>query len=311
MTEGGVRFGPRESVLSYEEILIVVRACAELGITSVRLTGGEPLVRKDIVWLVRQIASVPGITDLSMTTNGVLLAQHARELADAGLRRVNISLDSLRPERFSEITRFGRLEDVLCGVDAALEAGLRPVKLNVVVMRGVNDDEVADLARLTLQKAVDVRFIELMPIGPRFRECALTDGGAEPARVQPAALVPFQEVKARLKEVSDLQQARTYVGSGPAVYWRFPGAKGLVGFISQVTSHACGECNRLRLTSDGRIRPCLTADSEVDIRPALRSGSGVDEIKRLVVTAVARKPQEISLGKPARWKQRPMSQIGG
>lgn len=307
MPEEGVRFGPRESVLSYEEILMVVRACAELGVTSVRLTGGEPLVRKGIPWLVRQIASVPGIGDLAMTTNGVLLAQHAEELARAGLRRVNISLDSLRPERFQQITRFGRLEDVLCGVDAALDAGLKPVKLNVVVMRGVNDDEVADLARLTLCRDVAVRFIELMPIGPAFRECALADG-TPTAHLHSNGFVSSQEVKARLQEVGDLQPAQTPAGAGPAEYWRFPGAKGTVGFISQVTSHACGQCNRLRLTSDGRIRPCLTADSEVDLRTHLRRGADVDEIKRLVAAAVARKPEKIKLEGSA---LRPMSQIGG
>lgn len=307
MPEEGVRFGPRESVLSYEEILTVVRACAGLGVTSVRLTGGEPLVRKDIARLVRETASVPGISDLAMTTNGVLLARHAEELARAGLRRVNISLDSLRPERFQQITRFGRLDDVLCGVDAALDAGLKPVKLNVVVMRGVNDDEVADLASLTLFKDVDVRFIELMPIGPAFRECALADG-TPMAHLHSIGFVSSQEVRARLQDVGRLHPAQRPAGAGPAEYWRFPGAKGTVGFISQVTSHACGQCNRLRLTSDGRIRPCLTADSEADLRPPLRCGADVDEIKRLVAAAVARKPEKIRLGESA---QRPMSQIGG
>ncbi|MGQ9523787.1 MAG: GTP 3',8-cyclase MoaA [Armatimonadota bacterium] len=310
MPEGGIQHGPRWSILTYEEILTVVRACAQLGITSVRLTGGEPLVRKDITRLVQGIASIPGITDLSMTTNGMLLAQYARELAEAGLRRVNISLDSLWPERFAQITRCGRLNDVLLGVDAALDAGLRPVKLNVVVMRGVNDDEIVDLAQLALYKDVVVRFIELMPIGPHFRECMPSDD-ARPMCSYPAGLVPCREVMARLRSLGKFRPAHLDVGAGPGVYQEVSDGRGVVGFISQVTAHACGMCNRLRLTSHGRIRPCLSGDREVDVLSALRGGAGVDEIKRLVIQAVAMKPERIELGEGALGDQHQMSQIGG
>jgi cyclic pyranopterin phosphate synthase len=309
MPRGGAPTGPRESLLTYEEILTVVRAAAELGITSIRITGGEPLVRRDLTWLVAHIAEIPGISDLSMTTNGALLARYAQELAASGLRRVNVSLDSLRPDRFAAITCGGRLDDVMDGIRAALNAGLRPVKVNVVVMRGVNDDEVADLARLSYDGELTVRFIELMPVGPALppRECAGL-GTMGDAR---SLLVPAARIRAAIEALGPLEPAATDVGVGPARYWRLEGAKGLIGIISQVTEHACAACNRLRLTPDGMLRPCLMDDGEVDLRTPLRSGAGVEEIKARIVRTVEQKPEKMRAIGEIKLAGRYMSQIGG
>jgi len=282
-------------VLRYEEIDLVARAAAELGITKLRITGGEPLVRAGLTDLVAMLAGIKGIDDISMTTNGVLLERYASGLKKAGLHRVNISLDSLRPERFHKITRIGKLDDVLSGIEAAREAGLNPVKINMVVIRGTNDDEISHFALLTLSDAWHVRFIEFMP----FIENGKNN----------RYLVPVSEIMERIEALGKLEPSLPN-GVGPAKYYRFPGAKGTIGFISPVTECFCQACNRMRLTADGKLRPCLFSDDEIDLRGPLRQGAGVEEIKRLIRRAVAAKPERHKLMTGVTC-ERFMSQIGG
>jgi len=282
-------------VLRYEEIDLVARAAAELGITKLRLTGGEPLVRAGLTGLVAMLARIKGIDDISMTTNGVLLERYAVELKKAGLHRVNISLDSLRPERFHKITRMGKLEDVLKGVEAAREAGLDPVKVNMVVIRGTNDDEISHFALLTLSDAWHVRFIEFMPFMEKGKKNRY--------------LMPVSEIMERIEALGKLEPSLPN-GVGPARYYRFPGAKGTIGFISPVTDCFCQACNRLRLTADGKLRPCLFSDDEIDLRSPLRQGATVGEIKRLIRQAAASKPERHKLMTGVTC-ERFMSQIGG
>jgi len=299
MPEEGVPPLHHEEVLRYEEIVRIVRVAVELGFVHVRLTGGEPLVRKGIVDLVRELARIPGLDDLSMTTNGTLLARYAEPLARAGLRRVNISLDTLRPDRFRRITRWGRLEDVLEGRQAALAAGLRPVKINTVVVRGLNDDEVVDLARLTLQPDWHIRFIEVMPLG-------------EGANWSGDGVVPSVEIHRRIEAaLGPLTAVRGEAGAGPARYYRLPGAKGTLGFISPITEHFCRACNRLRLTSDGRLLPCLLSDVAIDLRTPLREGADDETLREVFRRAIVAKPRGHHLAEDALPTHRPMSRIGG
>jgi cyclic pyranopterin phosphate synthase len=305
MPPEGIPWIPHDTVLRYEEIALIVRAAAELGINRIRLTGGEPLVRLGMADLVRMLRAVPGVEDLAMTTNGILLPRYARDLAEAGLDRVNISLDTLRPERFQAITRGGRLEDVLAGIKAAHQAGLEPVKINTVVMRGTNDDEVVDLAWRTMEAGWNVRFIEWMPVGTT----ASADDSAWRGMV-----VTADEMRQRIEiALGDLQPAMTATGSGPARYYRLPGAKGTIGFITPVSEHFCYHCNRLRLTADGQLRPCLLSDREIDLRTPLRQGADVPQIKELILQAIDSKPLQHHLNQcgHGRPENRVMSQIGG
>src|SRR3989338_7266096 len=273
----GVRWHPREDILLFEEIRDVVSVGARLGLTHVRLTGGEPLVREGVVDLVRMLNAIPRLADLSLTTNGMLLARYAKALARAGLTRVNISLDTLKPERFHAITRFGAIEDVHEGVDAALEAGLHPVKLNVVVMRGVNDDEIVQMGRLAVDRQLHVRFIELMPIGEYFSR---------------ERLVPSEEILARLSALGELRPVDGPPGCGPARTYAWAGARGSVGIIGAVTQAFCAACNRLRLTATGHLRPCLDQESSVDLLPALRPAVHYERLAQLIQETVAAKPQQ-------------------
>ncbi len=302
MPPEGVPWRPHAEILRYEEIETVVRAAADLGVSKVRLTGGEPLVRPGAVELVRMLARVPGVDDLAMTTNGTLLARYAADLAAAGLRRVNISLDTLRPERFARITRCGRLEDVLAGIEAAREAGLTPIKINTVVVRGLNDDEVVALARQTVEAGWHVRFIELMPVG----NGGLVDQDWR-ARVVMAAEIR-REIETML---GPLEPAKVSVGGGPARYYRLPGAHGTVGFITPISEHFCTRCNRLRLTADGRLRPCLLSEREIDLRTPLRQGADAAQIKALILHAIESKPPQHHLGEKRSPGGRVMSEIGG
>jgi cyclic pyranopterin phosphate synthase len=301
MPAEGVPWRPHEQVLRYEEIEKIVQAAAELGISKVRLTGGEPLVRLGIADLVRMIARIPGIDDLAMTTNGILLSRYAAELAEAGLQRVNVSLDTLRPERFQRITRRGQLEDVLAGIEAAREAGLEPIKINTVVIRGMNDDEVVDLARKTMEAEWwNIRFIELMPMGNN-----VADDWRD--RVVTAA-----EIREKIEAVSGtLEPAKMSTGNGPARYYRLPGARGTVGFITPISEHFCYQCNRLRLTADGQLRPCLLSDREIDLRTLLRQGADVAEIKALLLEGIESKPMQHHLDEWQLPEDRAMSEIGG
>jgi cyclic pyranopterin phosphate synthase len=248
------------------------------------------------------LARIPGVDDLAMTTNGILLSRYAAALVDAGLQRVNVSLDTLRPERFRHITRRGRLEDVLAGMEVAREVGLEPIKINTVVIRGMNDDEVVDFARRTVEMTWNVRFIELMPVGSGV----LVNGGWR-ERVVTARQVRRQ-IEAALGE---LEPARMSAGNGPARYYRLPGAKGTIGFITPISDHFCYQCNRLRLTADGQLRPCLLSDQEIDLRTPLRRGADVGQIKALLLSGIGSKPMQHHLDECQLPENRAMSEIGG
>jgi len=295
MPPEGISLMSHADILRYEEICLVAKAAAELGITKLRLTGGEPLVRAGLTDLVAMLAKIKGIDDISMTTNGVLLEKYSVGLKKAGLHRVNISLDSLRPDRFRKITRMGKLDDVLKGIEAAREAGLNPVKINMVVIRGTNDDEISHFALLTVSDAWHVRFIEFMPFVEKGKKNRL--------------LVPVSEMMERIEALGKLEPSLPN-GAGPAKYYRLSGAKGTIGFISPVTECFCQACNRLRLTADGKLRPCLFSDDEVDLRGPLRQGATVGGIKRLIRQAVASKPEKHKLITGVTC-ERFMSQIGG
>jgi cyclic pyranopterin phosphate synthase len=302
MPPQGVPKRSHDEILSYEEIETVVRAAAELGITKVRLTGGEPLVRPGVVDLVRMLARVDGIDDLAMTTNGILLGDYAQALAQAGLQRVNISLDTLQAERFQRITRCGQLEDVLAGMKAAREAGLEPIKINTVLIRGINDDEVVDFARETIEPGWHVRFIELMPLGS---ETTVADDWQDHG-------VSAQEVREQIEStLGKLIPAKITVGNGPARYYRLPDAKGTIGFITPISEHFCYQCNRLRLTADGHLRPCLLSEREIDLRTPLRAGAGVEQVKTLIRQAIESKPMRHHLNERQAPAGRVMSEIGG
>lgn len=283
MPEEGVCSLSHHEILRLEEIERLVRIAADLGISRIRLTGGEPLVRKGVTDLVRSIVHTPGIESVAMTTNGILLPAMADQLKGAGLARVNISLDTMDPETYRFITRRGSLADALAGIDAALQVGFDPVKLNVVVVRSLNQ-ELLEFAKLTLDKPLHVRFIEYMPVGD--------SAGADGTGWGPADVIPSDELQemisrdARTRGIGSLEPVSENKpqGWGPARYYRFAGAQGTVGFISPLSRHFCSECNRLRLTPDGKIRPCLFSDDEYDVRAVLRGGS--DDDVRAVFRAV-------------------------
>jgi GTP 3',8-cyclase len=266
----------RDELLSYEEIAEIVRVMAGLGLRRVRISGGEPLVRRDLPVLVRLLAAVPGIEDLALSTNGVLLAPIAEELRAAGLHRVNISLDSLRPERIAALGRRAGVDrDIFRGLDAAEEVGFRPLKVNTVVMRGRNDDEIADFARMTRHRPWHVRFIEVMPVAGNLG-------------ISATAFVPATEILDRLGRIGELLPVVGPPGNGPATYFRFEGAAGTVGVITPMSHNYCDRCNRMRLTADGRLRPCLFGDLHVDLRSALRAGEAIEARIR---EALAVKPE--------------------
>jgi cyclic pyranopterin phosphate synthase len=299
MPAEGIPLRPHEEILRYEEIERVVRTGVAMGIRFVRLTGGEPLVRRGLTDLVRMLRAIPGLEELTMTTNGTLLAAHAQALVEAGLDRVNISLDTLRPDRFRRISRLGKLGDVLTGIEAAEEAGLVPLKLNMVVMRGLNDDEVADLARLTLEHPWHVRFIELMLLGRAMSW-------------QKSRYVPIPEVRQRVEAVlGPLSSVQGPRGSGPARTFQLEKGLGTVGLITPWNQPFCSSCNRLRLTADGRLRPCLLSDIEVDLRAPLRSGAREGELRRLIERAVDLKPMSHHLAEMGGPRGRAMVEIGG
>jgi cyclic pyranopterin phosphate synthase len=297
MPEEGVTLMSHDDILSYEEIFTLVKAAAEMGIDRVRITGGEPLVRAGVPDLVRMIAGIKTINDIAMTTNGILLSRYATELREAGLHRVNISLDTLKPERFRRITRCGELQDTLDGIATAHRAGLEPVKINMVVMAAINDDEIPDFARKTVSDGWHVRFIEHMPV---------TD--EEPLAFR---LVPVSDIRRAIETLGKLEPCQGGKGNGPAKYFRLPGAEGTIGFITPVTEHFCYRCNRLRLTADGKLRPCLLSEEEIDIKGPLRSGASVAELKSLIEKTIAAKPEGHHLAEGKKRNGRPFSQVGG
>lgn len=309
-------------LLTAEEIAHFVYLVAGEGIRRIRLTGGEPLVSRRIVPLIRDIRAIPEIEDISLTTNGALLPRLAPELKEAGLDRVNISLDTLSPAQFGQITRLGRLEQTMRGIDAALAWGFDPVKVNCVVVRRL-DQDVFGLARLSVERPIHMRFIEYMPIGDAvdrgFRTedvAAAPDGELRPEQWDASDTVPSAELRDRISAagmaagigaLEPVGDGDAPSGAGPARYWRFPGAKGTVGFITAMSNHFCATCNRMRLTADGSIRPCLFSDAEYSVRDALRAGDDVRAL-RIYRDAIAHKPQEHEV---IHGTARAMSQIGG
>ncbi len=299
MPEEGLPWIPKRDILSYEEIVRIVEAASAVGVRSVRLTGGEPLIRRDLIDLVRKLAAIPGIDDIALSTNGLLLADLAGPLAAAGLRRVNVSLDTLRADRFQTIARRPGLDRVLAGIDAALAAGLDPVKLNCVVMRGQNDDEVVAFAELSRARRVHVRFIEMMPV-------------ADNLPLQRDAYVSADEILTRIGATEGVLPARGPGGNGPARYFSFAGAAGSFGVISPLSHDYCETCNRVRLSADGRLRLCLFGDNEIDLRTPLRAGAGSDRIVELLRAAMHIKPERHHLRRgDAASAMRAFSEIGG
>jgi cyclic pyranopterin phosphate synthase len=297
MPEHGLAWLPKQQILSYEEITEVVRQLAPLGLRRLRITGGEPTVRPDLPTLIRELRAVPGIEDIALSTNGVKLPQMAQALRDAGLDRVNMSSDSLRPERIAEIARRNLAFDPIAAATAASQAGLDPIKINVVVIRGANDDEVEDFAALTVDHPWHVRFIELMPVGDL--------AGTEFARV-----VPSDEVLARIAaRFGALAPADGPArGNGPARYLRIAGAQGTIGVITPLSHTYCDTCNRVRLTADGRLRTCLYGDHEVNLREPLRAG---EPLEPYFARALAEKPREHELLKLRVGGLKALSEVGG
>lgn len=276
MPLGGLDWLPRDELLSYEEITSIVRVMAGMGLRRVRLTGGEPLVRRDIAALVRMIAAVPGIEDIALSTNAVLLADVAQELRAAGVARLNVSLDSLVPDRVDAISRRpGSHRAIFEGLDAAEKAGFDPIKINAVIMRGRNDDEIESFAAITLERPWHVRFIEVMPTGDNLG-------------ISADEFVPAMEMLARLQAIGSLEPVAGPMGNGPATYFRFASGVGTVGVITPMSHNYCERCNRMRLTASGQLRPCLFGSIQTDLRTALRAG---DRIEPLIEETLRIKPE--------------------
>ena len=300
MPADGLPWLPKDRILSYEEIAAVVGQLAPLGLRRIRLTGGEPTIRPDLERLVAMLRAVPEIEDIALSTNGVRLPTMARSLRAAGLDRVNISADSLRPERVAAIARRDLGFDLVTAASAAQDAGLAPIKVNVVVIRGMNDDEIESFAALTRHHPWTVRFIELMPVGDMANELgALTLDH----------VVPSDEILARVRALGPLaHDAGPARGNGPAAYYRFPGAPGAIGVITPMSHTYCDTCNRVRLTADGRLRTCLFGDHEVDLRGPLRAG---EPLSSHVARALAEKPRAHALLQLQVGGLRALSEVGG
>lgn len=291
MPQEGIPKLPHENVLSVEEIETLAKAFVNLGINKIRLTGGEPLVRRGILDIVERIGKLEGIKDFAITTNGVLLKNLAQELKNRGLKRVNISLDTLKEEKYKYITRIGNIKDVLEGIEAAKKVGLTPIKINTVLVRGFNDDEIEDLARLTEREEIDVRFIELMPIGEALKNESIK-------------YISNQIVLEKLPELIPLEKKDP---SSPAVYYKLPDAKGRIGLINPISCKFCKYCNRVRLTAQGKMKLCLHSDEEVDLKEALRKGQDIESI---IIDAINRKPESHQLER-GQYITKKMYQIGG
>lgn len=297
----GLSFVPQPELLTAEEIETVVRAAVAVGFHKFRLTGGEPTLRPEIVEITERIAKVPGVEDLAMTTNGILLPRLAKPLKDAGLRRLNIHVDTLHPERLKKIMRFATLEEMEAGIAAAEEAGLVPIKLNCTVTRDYNDMDVAELARRAKDRDWHVRFIELMPLG-----------GGETAHVALSQFVPTAETRRRIEaELGPLEELPPASAADESRNFRFAGARGVVGFISPVSEPYCGSCNRMRLTADGKFHLCLLNDDELDVKQALRTGGGQAAVQEILLKAVGLKPTGHRLDEGVSPRERSMFQIGG
>ncbi len=299
MPEEGIPLIPHEEILTYEEILRIVRVFSSEGISKIRLTGGEPLARKGIVDFISRLSRIEEIKDLSVTTNGILLKEFAHDLKKAGLKRINISLDSLKRERFFQITRRDDFERVWAGIEEALRVGLFPIKINMVAIQGLNDDEIESFARLTLRLPLIIRYIEYMP-----------SGNGEDWKESNLLTIP--RIKACLENVGELIPIPSGRWDGPAKRFRFEGALGEIGLIGAVSSHFCHECNRIRLTPDGKIRTCLFSDEEIDVKELLRNGGSDQGLKEQLLIALRKKPERHPINTHQFKKcQRNMSAIGG
>jgi cyclic pyranopterin phosphate synthase len=300
----GLQFLPKPELLSAGEIERVVRAALDAGFSKFRLTGGEPTLRADLLEIVERLAHLPGVRDLALTTNALLLPKLARPLKDAGLKRINVHLDSLDPETVERQMRWGSLERIWEGIMAAEQAGLVPIKLNSVVAAGYNEADVMDLARLTLERDWHVRFIELMPLG-----------GGECASLSIKRYVSNIETRRRIEAVlGPMRELEAFNPSDEARNYRLMGARGVIGFISPVSEPYCGTCNRMRLTADGKFHLCLLNDDELDVRRALRAGDadgGIGQVTRILLRAVQIKPTGHHLLEGRSTKDRSMYQLGG
>ncbi len=299
-------FIPHEEILRYEEIVEIIEEAVNLGVTKVRITGGEPLARKGVVDFIKKLREIKKLEDISLTTNGFFLSEYAEKLKDAGLNRVNISLDSLQEEKYKRITRGGSLEKALKGIDSALKAGLLPIKINTVLIRGINDDEVEDFVRLTLGRPLNIRFIEFMPSGEELKDNYRDK------------FISVLEIKESLAEKYSFRPIDINSGNGPAKYYQIKGGQGTIGFITALSQHFCKTCNRIRLTSEGKLRPCLFSNIEVDIKQAIRNAKTDDKIIRSKIIrnnigeAISIKPEGHKLNeKFSNRDSFKMSKIGG
>ncbi len=292
---------PMAELLTYEELFTVARAAAEVGVTKIRLTGGEPLMRRNMLQFCEMLRTLPQIKDLALTTNGILLASMAHDLKSAGVDRVNVSLDTLDAGRFAQITGKDRLESVLDGISKAMDNGLAPLKINMVPMRGINDDEIVDMARWSLSAPIDIRFIELMP----------TSGWAMDRHEQ--CYIPVDEIRRKVEQIGPLEEISQIETRGPATYARLPQAQGRIGFISAVSHSFCRTCNRLRLTADGKLRACLLSEHEIDMKEPLRNGAGLNTLKAIIQSTALAKPagHRLDAPNPEAIKGRLMRSIGG
>jgi len=277
-----------DEILTYEEILRLVKIGVRLGISKLRVTGGEPLVRKGVYGFLRELSSIDGLADLSLTTNGVALRDNLAKIKSAGIRRINISLDTLQRKKFQQITGLDLFDQVWQGIEMARDMGFHPIKINIVALNGINDDELKDMARLSFDNPFHIRFIEYMPIG----DSQMGNG--------PLLLAP--EIKKRISELGQLRPVRNSVNDGPAQRYCFEGARGEVGFIHALSHHFCDRCNRLRLTASGKLRPCLLSDHHEDIKGPLRAGCSDDDLAEIFFKAVRHKPSDHNLaaGNPLR-----------
>jgi cyclic pyranopterin phosphate synthase len=303
MPKEGLSTIGHDDILRYEEILRVVAAAVKVGIAKVRVTGGEPLVRRGVVDFIRSLGSVGGIDDISLTTNGILLEAYAQPLFTAGMKRINISLDSLDAAKYAWITRGGDLQAVLRGIAAAHRAGYSPIKINTVTIKGFNDDEILDFARHTIDKPYQVRFIELMPLGEA--------GAKNDGRYLSNEVV--RDTIGKTYELEPVNGKRNAV-DGPARLYRIAAGRGAIGFISPVSEHFCDACNRLRLTADGHLRACLLSDDEMDLKGPLRRGCSDNDLQDLITATIAKKPMKHGMfhnGNAIRKCMKDMSAIGG
>lgn len=299
MPEEGVKFMPHAEILTYEEMLVIIKLCIQKGIRKLRLTGGEPLIRKGVIDFIKKVSELDGLEEVTLTTNGVYLKEFAHSLRQSGIYRINVSMDTLRPDRFFNITRRDLFDRVREGIEEAESTGLNPIKINVVIMKGVNDDEILDFAQLTYSKPYHVRFIELMPVG-------------DPEKWIPHRFISTREVFDKISTLGKVTPVSSDLLAGPARRFTLEGSKGEIGLIGALSYHFCENCNRLRLTADGKLRGCLFSDSETDIKGPLRNGAKEQYILKLIEETIQNKPR--SHGQ-AVWQprkcSRSMNGIGG